>query len=500
MLRVARVPPEGLTVLHVDSDAAREARVCFIVSTCCPVFSTIVDLFTRMGHGAKSNGLDPFFVLSGAETCSHIIRLEGNRDRCGTGFRMTLDALRAAFGPNAVLTPSEDLSLGSAVEELWARVSGSPPRERVLLGVDLYQLCRASVARRLRTPPGSLLPHDRPDEEETTSDFQRDALRHLIFYRRVFERWQPSRVCYLGGHFHQDRAAYVVCRELGIPSLAFEASFVPGMLYCDDYGVTGNRGGMAQDTRHWREVHPSNTADRETVDDLMWRSFQLYGNVPARDTSRETIRHRLGIAPTERVLLFICQAPFDSSVISDGGEFANQLSAVLAVLRAIEHRPDARLIVRFHPTASEFERAWIASPLLDHRPQVLLIANDAYLRLPLYETLLASDVAVTVNSQTALQAAWMGLPVLTLGIAFYAAKGFTIDLHGGSAMFDAGIAAVLRAAGPREPLPALVDFIDWLRREYMVVSDDTETLVQRLARKRGLSPVTRTLPSDQLRR
>ncbi len=476
---------------HVEYARERATRVCFVVSACCPVFSSVLDLFIRVGRAAKLRGLDPCFVLGGDETCSHIIRLDGNRARCSIAFRAALDALRAAFGPGAVVTPAEDLSLPAAVEESWAHVSGCPSRERVVSGVDLYELCRASVARRLRTPPGSLLTPNPPNEEETISDFQHDALRHLIFYRRAFETWQPSRVCYFGGHFHQDRAAYVVCRELGIPALALEASFVPGMLYCDDHGVTGNRGGMAQDTRHWQEVHPPNTADRETVDNLMWRSFQLYGSAPLRDASRETIRKDLGTTSNERILLFICQAPFDSSVISDGGEFANQLSAVLAVSRAIEHQRDTRLIVRFHPTASEFERAWIASPLSVRHPQTLLSANDAYLRLSLYETLLASDGAVTVNSQTGLQAAWMGVPVLTLGVAFYAAKGFTIDLHGQRAMLDGGIAAVLRACRRREPSPALVAFIDWLRREYLVESDDTETLAQRLASIARLSPTIR---------
>jgi len=489
MSRALRLLSGYTTVTHADHALAQ--RVCFVVSTCCPVFSSIVDLFIRVGRAAQSQGLDPCFVLAGAETCSHIIRLDGDRGRCSTAFRTVLDELRTTFGPNVVLTPSEDQSLPAAVEESWAHVSGCPSRERVVLGVDLHELCRASVARRLRTPPGSLLTLDSPDKEETISDFQHDALRHLIFYRRVFDRWRPSRVCYLGGHFHQDRAAYVVCRELGIPTLALETSFVPGMLYCDDHGVTGNRGGMAQDTRHWQELHPPNTADRKTVDDLMWRSFQLYGSAPDRDTSRDTIRWHLGITSNERILLFICQAPFDSSVISDGGEFANQLSAVLAVSRAIEDQCDTHLIVRFHPTASEFERAWIASALVRH-PRTLLSANDAFLRLSLYETLLASDGAVTVNSQTGLQAAWMGLPVLTLGIAFYAAKGFTIDLHGQSAMLDAGIAATLRACGRREPSPALVAFIDWLRREYLVESDDTKTLVRRLAPMGGLSPTARS--------
>jgi capsule polysaccharide modification protein KpsS len=108
----------------------------------------------------------------------------------------------------------------------------------------------------------------------------------------------------------------------------------------------------------------------------------------------------------------------------------------------------------------------------------ILIPNQVS-TLSLYESVIASDAAITVNSQAALQASWLGLPVLILGNAFYSAKGFTTDILGQHELLHAGINATL-TQGRTTSNQEVVSYLCEMHSQYLLNINDIASATSRI--------------------
>ncbi len=156
------------------------------------------------------------------------------------------------------------------------------------------------------------------------------------------------------------------------------------------------------------------------------------------------LRRRLGIAEQERLILWVCpSAP--TSII--GKDFV-QPAVMLAHLEAFcEKQTNTRYLVRQHPS----------KPVLD-RP--LSSTSHGLLCPPLVaieDCLSAADIVLLETSTVGLQAALLGLPVVTIGAGDYppyAQLGLSVDVPNLGSVEE----ALLRAKKPRLDLlsyPAL---------------------------------------------
>lgn len=442
---------------------AGPSAACVFVSVCCPHFADKRDLLLGVADELAARRVRTTLVLAGHTPCSHIIRLDGDRSACAHWFE-ALKVRANQTGAVSVEVVGARPEIELELETLWARIANN--QRRAALGHRLGLICEASVVRHdlggLATATGAAL----------AAEYEKDTLRHLLAYRDIVRRHRPAVAAYFGGQFHQDRTAFLACREAGVLTWALESAFVPGFVYFDRGGCTGSRGTLAsRSPLQESESRVPSIGELAAVEELMARSFHV-PQLPPVEAERQRVRREFQVHADERVVLFLGQVGYDASLTTDGGDFRDQYSTLAAMDAAVSPIPRATLIVRPHPKSAGRQDGITRAAA---EMGIAVVHDD---EAPLLQSLLAADVVVTVSSQAGLQAAWLGRPVITLGHAFYGGKGFTIDAGGRSELLSPCLLAAL--TDPRRADRAVVDtFVLALRRE-MVDRPDASELVGRM--------------------
>jgi hypothetical protein len=339
-----------------------------------------------------------------------VIRQPGGKQACilqSAAFYRALPAGSIDLGTG--LQCDEDIS---ALERAWRSVIDTPAENREYAGHNLFEICRASITRRLKVNP-TAVQHGRGDVliQQCIDEYTRDAILTLLFFRRIFQQWHPDVILHFSGRFHRDRCTVLVAEELGIPIVAIESSFHDRYLYWDHSGRTGASGQMG---RAGQVVLSPDLEAR--VNMLMAESLRC----PVTKGGEQTNRAQNKGSLRKRIILFLGQVPYDASIVEEGGDFSNQVETV-KMLSTLLIPTAHQLIVRPHPKAPE-----IGLAIRDTRlPDVWVVEPSESAQL--FDMLVSADCVVTVCSQAGLQAAWLGKPVVLLGKAFYADKGFTFD-------------------------------------------------------------------------
>ena len=160
---------------------------------------------------------------------------------------------------------------------------------------------------------------------------------------------------------------------------------------------------------------------------------------PQHLRAAKTFRDQLGVNPGQRLLLWACHPAVEAFT---GRQFVDPYQMLAALEDYAVQRPDVRLLIRQHPSASLFEKGhpvaggWICPP-----------------ELPIEVCLQAVDQVVLENSTVGLQAALLGKSLVTLNAAGnppYAELGLALDvpdLNGLVGAFDAAQTPDLAALG-----------------------------------------------------
>lgn len=457
-------------------------RVCIIVSICCPHFWDKAEFLLRLGDALVATGHHVRLVLAGREACSHIIRLHEDQELCSQTFHSFYDDLLkryAHFDPIAITDADE---LETSVNRIWTAIVGQPRDERAYGGYLLHEICKASLARRFKQPLHNLTSIDISSLCRIEDAFHKDSVRHILHYRRLFSKWQPHVAIFFGGHFHQDRCAFLVSREMNIQAVAIESSFIPDKIYWDDAGVTGNRGGISSfSVMHQCEALASNEVRQGVVNHMLMSSLGITeSRWESRDKERERTRMRLNVGEQNKLILFLAQVPYDTSVVCDGGDFSDQTFAMKAVFETLKLDNNYKFLVRLHPKDNDSDLQTQLHSMTDNTG-VISVSPRGESRRDLFDDLVAADLAVTVNSQAGLQAAWCGLPVLLLGRAFYGQKGFTFDVLGQSSYLAPAfrLATSGRATLSRK---LLISYLSLLESKFLIDIHDINACVMKLTK------------------
>ena len=219
----------------------------------------------------------------------------------------------------------------------------------------------------------------------------RHAFLQLGPLRRALERWHPDVVVTTNSP-KSERAALVVAREAGVPTVAMEdllgirqaliRDFVPP--FRADRLCVGST--IAVENLEHDEGAPRD-ACRLTGNPQFDRLADVAGH-------RAEARTRLGIRDRDRFAVLYTQTGPD-------------LERVAAVLAGLAGLPDLRIMVRRHPN----HRAAPAQAVRAALPRGVDLADDA----DLDDLLSAADVALSVSSTVAVEAVLVGNLVVQLG-------------------------------------------------------------------------------------
>lgn len=248
-----------------------------------------------------------------------------------------------------------------------------------------------------------------------------------------FQTHTPDLVVLVQGHEPTNAVARAVAIELGVPLLALENTALSGRMLWDDVsGVTTNRN-LAKNY-YWKYKHSISpdtlkAFDRDVVQIL--RMHKLSDHVAPKKS--------LDIPDDKPIALFLGQVFTDSSLVFGLLGWDSPLD-ILAKLASWCRDNEYRLVIKLHPkeasgidpikqqaynrlTYRKINNDASLCELL-HADDVLIDADNIYDTYALIES---CSFAVTVNSQSGLEATLLGKAVVVCGDSFYSGLGFTLD-------------------------------------------------------------------------
>ena len=190
-------------------------------------------------------------------------------------------------------------------------------------------------------------------------------------------------------------------------------------------------------TMRWEETH------RAQLREEIFRNYtsgDWYGLTNPQSNTRildaETIRKRLGISPERKVAFIFAHIPWDASLRWGRDLFRSYEEWLVETVRQARTNENVHWVIKIHPAnvgkklkgrygeepaeVIALRRAFGELP-----PHVSLIPADS--DISTYALLALMDYCVTVRGTIGIEAASLGIPVLTAGTGRYERKGFTID-------------------------------------------------------------------------
>lgn len=253
------------------------------------------------------------------------------------------------------------------------------------------------------------------------SDIEDVLSRKTVDLMVVVQGYEPSNAA----------ARFVAIRQ-GIPVLAVEnTALASRMLWDNVSGITTNKNLAKNYFWKYRGVF----SEAEIADFLA----RLQVGLP-QEKSAEHTTPAVELPESHRpTVLFLGQVLTDSSVVFGVGEWESPIR-IIESLCVWCNKVNHRLIIKLHPKESMgintingalYNKLTYRKIQQSRRLVNLLAENDAIVdfenEFDTYALIRNARFAVTVNSQSGLEAALMGTPVVLAGDAFYGGLGFTVD-------------------------------------------------------------------------
>ncbi|MAI71432.1 MAG: hypothetical protein CMM01_11020 [Rhodopirellula sp.] len=269
--------------------------------------------------------------------------------------------------------------------------------------------------------------------EDQPCEGRRLLATHYAHCMSLFSKNLPQLVVTLQGFEPHNAAARAAAYRIGIPVLTLENTAVATRMIWDSIsGITTNRNSAR--SFYWR--YQDRVQGKESDDyckKLIADTRQL------KSDEHSSPQKRREICIDKPFVLFLGQVYTDSSIVFGLRHWS---SPVEALQRCVEwcERQDYGLVVKLHP--KEFSgintidnrpydrltyRKIQAIPSLVEGLRRIEAKIDEKNELDTYHLIDGCRIAVTINSQSGLEAAIRGKPVVCCGDAFYCGFDFTCD-------------------------------------------------------------------------
>jgi hypothetical protein len=322
-------------------------------------------------------------------------------------------------------------------------------KECVYSGYNLWGICKATIICGLGTYKIDTRENSHRDE---INKIFLEAARAIDNLDTLFNRLKPDTVFLFQGGFFDSRCIVEVARRYGINAVGVERSMIGGLVVMDNLtGQIINRHSLALTGAELLETWAVSSSERKQAFNV-WKS-RLAGKTEDHKTGgidkAAEIEELLAIPDGKKVLLLLAQVRTDSSVVLDSPIYQDPVDMIEDTAGYLRGVNDTVLVIRLHPKeflgssprGAPYDRMTyrcLVERGIDKLPNVR-IAEDP--RFNTYTLMDMASAGITINSQAGFEMCLLGKPVMVCGNAFYANKGFTVDL------------------GHRAALEAMLDFL-----------------------------------------
>lgn len=292
-----------------------------------------------------------------------------------------------------------------------------------------------------------------------------------------------------GNHQVAYYASQRIGMQYGIPVVGIENSFCGEKIYMDIRGGVGNE--MREMVELWKHFSPYRV-DNKAVDSMNGNKGQVPKSFRYRakrnNNGLDYIHKHEHMKKFNRYLLVCGQVDCDSVICRDIDPIKNIDEFFEIILRATEDMDDVGIIVRIHPW-DEVVTNNVSTKFFDSlsgrdRNRILIIKNKEFYTYNLFQCV---ESIVTLTSQIGLEAAIKGVPVVTVGKAFYNLGNFTLNSNISSNDDKKSFTKKVRDQIEESFIVDKISmqnkaqcFASFLFNEYMVSSKDSEKIKQKI--------------------
>jgi len=353
-----------------------------------------------------------------------------------------VDVGHAAFFSQALQAGLQPLLMPQSVsDQTFPGLTAGNARGLSHRGISLWDAAIYDYAIQAETTP-RVIAESMGDHLEGLSGAYGRATQLIDRAYEWIAGFRPDLVLYPQGYFLPTAVCRLVAAQLGVPVMAIENSFDATRMLVEP---TQPVSVPSASPRAWYRdgaAPVSSEAAKAAVD-------AFFTDVKARKQDEHSSADE---APSDLpqdgkpLVLFLAQVATDASVqfgLSDA--YVDQTAAIIGALDAAKAN-GTRLLVKPHPKennglspiGSTYANTTVAA--VENEPQAYkhLIAKrlmmDKDHAWDTYALIRMADAVVTINSQSGLEAAALGTPVITLGDAFYDGLGFTLQAQDSAAL------------------------------------------------------------------
>ena len=336
----------------------------------------------------------------------------------------------------------QNTSLFYRLEDYYSAPGDSPPftpaSPNELLsaefnGLNMWAVIRPSLGALFQWDDVETgVQHATPTEWSSIVELFKAACASLIALEKFLAEQRPTHCILFNGFFYLERLMVESCRKATVQVIGTESSTFADRKHYSTTGVAGNRNelrGLGAELAYARALlyHEQTRLEQFFAEKLQGGN----GTIPQPPSS---IRFKadLGIDASTRLALFLGQVPHDSVMLSDAMAFRTQTEAISALFDLFSKPPlsSMHLAVRLHPGGeiTSMRQDVMAERLSETHPMKNVTVFRG-VECNTYDLMQLADAAITFTSQAGLEFLWLKKPLITLGPAYYAGHGFTIDVQ-----------------------------------------------------------------------
>lgn len=305
-------------------------------------------------------------------------------------------------------------------------------------GLNLWQIARGCILAHANVPHQKYLT---TDHLEKTIEIISSVITVIDSLPAWFNLLNPHAVIVYEGTRSLSRAIIEIARQNRIKTVAIaNNSLRPGYLFFDSTtGMIVNRHRMAKCGREILEARIFTESQRE-------HTFQTWLKGCNRKMAQHTtggidtpkdICEQLKLNPDKPIALLLAHVRNDTSVLYDSPLYEDSVDFITSVIDLFRSEfKDWTLVVKLHPKEeggnapggyqfNQETKHELAKRGYTSEENIYIVADKKYNTQTLMQI---SKIGITEVSQSGLEMAILGKPVIAAGSAFYGAKGFTWDL------------------------------------------------------------------------
>ncbi len=353
------------------------------------------------------------------------------------------------FGYNDVVFFEEHVSAdipNQAARAIQDVLAGGPAFQTVrrfqYRGVDVGRQALATLLRGLHV---GKLDFDHPSVRDVLQRSLEDGVRAVHAAERVLDLVRPDVALINDAQYIGVGALFESTLGRGIPVVQWVGSQRDDALALKRFDrETCRQHPFSLSDESWRAVAGRPWTDeheRELLRDFRdryvegrWDSYynRNYGSLKAR----EDARRQLGLDPSRKTATVFAHILWDSTLFWGEDLFGDYQEWLIETVRVACQNRAVNWLVKLHPgNAWKLKRDGVAGEAIDRRvlrehfgelpAHVKLLEPDADFNT--YSVFGLTDYCLTVRGTVGIEAAALGIPVLTAGTGRYAGLGFTVD-------------------------------------------------------------------------